>query len=493
NEKHVSLKVDAGGEDKTINVAIFGIGRAGSIHLSNLAHNPRAEVLYIVDDEEGKSENFKRYWRLDKVTFLKSSEANKVFNDPKSKTAKDYLDTNYLFHTLESAALLPTNELRNAIYQPVITDHIAQSLADEKINNCQPNTASKVCEGCIGMGSSLDCHCNYQVTVKSRRVDAVVVASPTYTHKDIVRKSLEKRKAVFCEKPVAEDIASTKRCYEEAEKVGKPLFSAFNRKSLEKGKAVFCEKPVAEDIASTKRCYEEAEKVGKPLFSAFNRRFDPAYSELRDRARKGEVGHIQTIKVCSRDSPLPPINYLKHSGGIYHDCAVHDIDIMCWVLGEYPTQVAAIAHTHTPEIAALKDHDTVAIVLKFPSGTTGMIDLSRNSCYGYDQRLEVFGPRGMITCDNERPMTGIESQLKLSGSNYNPIYFSFASRYKLAYYYEMEHFLDFVQGKTSQLKVEGKEVLAVSKIATACEESARTGQFITLKWAPGELPSSIKI
>nr|CAD7459065.1 unnamed protein product [Timema tahoe] len=293
NEKHVSLKVDAG-EDKTINIAIFGIGRAGSIHLSNLARNPRAEVVYIVDDVEGKSENFKRYWKLDKVTFLKSSEANKVFNDPNLVSCEPYESTETLMGNLIN-----------------------------KVNLCLPTL------------------------FLAYRVDAVVVASPTYTHEDIVRKSLEK------------------------------------------GKAVFCEKPVAEDIASTKRCYEEAKKVGKPLFTGFNRRFDPAYSELRDRARKGEVGHIQTIKVCSRDSPLPPINYLKHSGGIYHDCAVHDIDIMCWVLGEYPTQVAAIAHTHTPEIAALKDHDTVAMVLKFPSGTTGMIDLSRNSCYGYDQRLEV--------------------------------------------------------------------------------------------------------
>nr|CAD7404955.1 unnamed protein product [Timema cristinae] len=364
NEKHVSLKVDAG-SDKTINVALFGLGRAGSIHLSNLARNPRTEVLYIVDDEEGKGEKIKRYWKLDKVTILKSSEAEKVFNDPK--------------------------------------------------------------------------------------VDAVVVASPTYTHEDIVRKSLEK------------------------------------------GKAVFCEKPVAGDIASTKRCYEKAKQVGQPLFTAFNRRFDPAYSQLRDRVRKGEVGHVHTIKVCSRDSPLPTLNYLKISGGIYHDCAVHDIDMICWILGEYPTQVAVIAHAHTPEIAAIKDHDTVAIVLKFPSGTTGMIDLSRNSCYGYDMRLEVFGPRGIITCHNERPMSGIESQLKLSGSNYNPIYFSFASRHKLAYQYELEHFLDILQGQTSKPKVEGKEVLAVSKIATACEESAKTGQFITIKWAPEELPSSVTV
>lgn len=128
-------------------------------------------------------------------------------------------------------------------------------------------------------------------------VDAVVVASPTYTHEGIVRKALEAKKAVFCEKPIAED----------------------NVNSI--------------------KCYETAKKVGKPLFCAFNRRFDPSYFAVRSRVRNGEVGHVQIIKTVSRDSPLPSIEYLKMSGGIFHDCMVHDIDIMTWVLGEYPIKV----------------------------------------------------------------------------------------------------------------------------------------------------------
>lgn len=78
------------------------------------------------------------------------------------------------------------------------------------------------------------------------------------------------------------------------------------------------------------------------------------------------------------------------AGGIFHDCAVHDIDIMCWILGEYPHRVTAHVYAHTPEIAAIGDYDTVAVVLSYPSGTIGLIDLSRNSTYGYDQRLEVL-------------------------------------------------------------------------------------------------------
>lgn len=102
---------------------------------------------------------------------------------------------------------------------------------------------------------------------------------------------------------------------------------------------------------------------------------------------------LSTIEIHFSVAALIQYGFHVHcySGGIFHDCAVHDIDIMCWVLGEYPHRVTAHVYAHTPEIAAIGDHDTVAVVLSFPSGTLGMIDLSRNSTYGYDQRLEV-GP-----------------------------------------------------------------------------------------------------
>lgn len=113
-------------------------------------------------------------------------------------------------------------------------------------------------------------------------------------------------------------------------------------RALNAKKAVFCEKPIAEDRANAVKCYETAKKVGKPLFCAFNRRFDPSYNAVRDRVRNGEIGHVHVIKTTARDSPLPGIDYLKTSGGIFHDCLVHDIDIITWVLGEYPTKVITI-------------------------------------------------------------------------------------------------------------------------------------------------------
>lgn len=277
------------------------------------------------------------------------------------------------------------------------------------------------------------------------RVQAVLVATPTNTHEWIVTRALTH------------------------------------------GKDVFCEKPVAESNSGAERCYKQAKEAGKLLFCAFQRRFDPAISNIKQRVRGGEVGHVHVIKTCSRDSQLPSLEYLRGSSGIFHDTAVHDIDLICWILGEYPNCVATQASTLIPEIADVGDYDTVIITLKFPSGTLGIIDISRLSSHGYDQRVEVFGPRGMLISSNERPMPGIESHIGLQGCNTMPIYYSYPSRYKMAYLNEMEHFLNILQGKTKPA-ILGHETLAVNKIASACEESARTGQFVQLRWEPEDIP-----
>ncbi|XP_054012404.1 uncharacterized oxidoreductase YrbE-like [Hylaeus anthracinus] len=341
-----------------VKLALFGAGRAGTIHLSNIMTNPNVKLLYIVDDLESKWSNLRDYWHLDNVTFLNSKQWDKVFNDP--------------------------------------------------------------------------------------NVDAVIVASPTFTHETIVRKALEAKKSVFCEKPVAED------------------------------------------RSNVLKCYETAKKVGKPLFCAFNRRFDPSFSLTKERVRNGEIGHVHVIKTISRDSPLPSVEYLKTSGGIFHDCMVHDFDMIIAILGELPIKVAAQAHAHVPEIKAMGDYDTVVVTLYFPSGTLGMVDVSRTSCYGYDQRLEVYGQKGMITVDNERPNPSLTTQYGLQGATQNPIWYSFPSRYMHGYRNELNHFIDVVNGK-AQMNVLPKETLAVSKVASACAESARTGKMVEIKWSDEEL------
>jgi len=118
--------------------------------------------------------------------------------------------------------------------------------------------------------------------------------------------------------------------------------------------------------------------------------------------------------------------------------------MVCWMLGEFPIKVYASATAHMTQIAGIDDHDTVAVNMTFPSGALGMIDLSRFACYGYDQRLEVFGPGGMLKCGNQKTL-GVESFK--AGSVVEPsIWFSFASRYDEAYKRELDHFINVVLG-----------------------------------------------
>ncbi|XP_045763722.1 uncharacterized oxidoreductase YrbE-like [Maniola jurtina] len=341
--------------------AIFGLGRAGSIHLSSIVHNPRIILKYIVDDRSEKFTDLINYWKLgDDVVCLTSKNAERVYKD--------------------------------------------------------------------------------------KSVTTVFISSPTYTHHDIVVNSIANNKDVFCEKPIAET------------------------------------------IEETKKCYEAAKAKGRVLFAAFNRRFDPAYRALRDRVRQGEVGHVQIVKVTARDSPLPSVDYLASSGGVFHDCLVHDFDMSCWVLGELPIRVQATASALIPEVKAIDDFDTIAFLLTFPSGAVAIGDNSRFSAYGYDQRLEVFGNKGMIKVENERPAHSIESYIGQDGIKLNPIYYSFPSRFKIAYQRELEHFLDVVQYGVP-LEVTSWQTLAVSKIATAAEESARNGKTIELDWSKDDIPA----
>ena len=211
------------------------------------------------------------------------------------------------------------------------------------------------------------------------------------------------------------------------------------------------------------------------MLCAFNRRFDPGICALYDASKNGTIGDIHMVKTTSRDSPLPSTDFLKISGGIFHDCAVHDIDVICWILGQAPTIVYAQAHAFLPQIANLSDVDTVAIVLKFPSGTLAQIDLSRFAAYGYDQRLEVFGNKGMLVNDNLRS-TALQFS-NTQGTHLPPIQYSFPTRYDKAYELEMEHFLDVIAGK-DDLKVTKADTMLAVKVASACEISLKTGKAV---------------
>lgn len=173
--------------------------------------------------------------------------------------------------------------------------------------------------------------------------------------------------------------------------VATPTFTheSYCIQSLRAGKAVFCEKPIAEDMEKAALCYDEAEKAGKLLYCAFNRRVDPSMARIQAKVADGDLGKVHFIKTTSRDSPVPTIEYLKISGGMFHDTAVHDLDVICWILNEEPVTIYAMAHAHSQAIREIEDVDSIVITAKFPSGALAITDISRHSTYGYDQRIEV--------------------------------------------------------------------------------------------------------
>lgn len=248
------------------------------------------------------------------------------------------------------------------------------------------------------------------------------------------------------------------------------------KKCIQAKKAIFCEKPIAGNLKDTVSCYEEAERADVPIFCAFNRRFDPTLSYLKKAVDNGELGKIHMIKTCSRDYPLPSEGYVKISGGIFHDCIIHDIDLTMWILNECPISVFTYAHAFHKFIADIGDVDSVSIAMKFSSGVIVQISISRYAAYGYDQRVEVFGELGMLESENQHK-TAIKRSSSESISK-DQIESSFRTRYSKSYVAELVHFIDVMGGALPSVRK--TDVVLASLIASACEESHRTGKPIKI-------------
>jgi myo-inositol 2-dehydrogenase/D-chiro-inositol 1-dehydrogenase len=248
--------------------------------------------------------------------------------------------------------------------------------------------------------------------------------------------------------------------------------------ALEAGKAVLSEKPLGLDPAEIERCFEAAESRELPLLVAFQRRFDPSFGSLASAAHAGEVGELQFIRSVSRDNPVPSVDYIRTSGGIFHDCLVHDFDLICHIAKVGPEEVFSFGSSFLPEISAIDDLDNVVVSLRFPGGLLASVDASRKSVYGYDQRIEVFGSAGMLQTGN-RPRT-LTLQAGKGGVVAPPIDFSFPTRYRDAYRLELECFLECVRGER-EAPVTRQDVLRTHGVADAAERSYREGQPVRIE------------
>lgn len=245
--------------------------------------------------------------------------------------------------------------------------------------------------------------------------------------------------------------------------------------SLKAGKSVFTEKPLGNGLNEIKECFKTAREVGKGLFVGFNRRFDPSFADLADQVQSGAIGSPQLMRLTSRDSPLPTMDYIRTSHGIFHDCIVHDFDMLRFITHQDPAEVYAIGSNFVDEIRDLQDLDNVLVSLKYESGLLASIDVNRFASYGYDQRIEAFGGLGMIQAENKSPRSTVLSNK--SGVSRPVIEHSFPTRYREAYVEELKIFQHCVSTGTS-FPIDESDVVMSHILCDKAEQSFREGKPI---------------
>ena len=269
---------------------------------------------------------------------------------------------------------------------------------------------------------------------KAKDIDAVIICTPTDTHADLIERFAKA------------------------------------------GKAIFCEKPIDLSVERVEKCLVVVEKTGATLMVGFNRRFDPHFAAVRKAIDDGAIGTVEMVTITSRDPGAPPLDYIARSGGIFRDMTIHDFDMARFLLGEEPVAVSAHASVLVDKkIGEAGDFDSVSVILETASGKQAVISNSRRATYGYDQRIEVHGSKGMVAAENQRPVSIELANDK--GYTRPPLHDFFMTRYIDAYANEIA---SFIAAATAGKKAapSGKDGLIALKLADAALESAKTGKTV---------------
>ena len=266
-----------------------------------------------------------------------------------------------------------------------------------------------------------------EAILAAKDIDAVVICTPTDTHADLIEQFTKA------------------------------------------GKAVFCEKPIDLSLARVKKCLEVVRANKGTLMVGFNRRFDPHFKAVRAEIDKGTIGTVEMVTITSRDPGAPPLDYIARSGGIFRDMTIHDFDMARFLLGEEVSEVSAMAAVLVdPAIGKAGDSDSVQVMLKTATGKMAVISNSRRATYGYDQRIEVHGSKGVVSAENQRPVS-IEVA---NGAGYTrpPLHDFFMTRYTEAYAAEIAAFIAAVSGK-GKAAPSGEDGLVALALAEAALKS----------------------
>jgi myo-inositol 2-dehydrogenase / D-chiro-inositol 1-dehydrogenase len=268
---------------------------------------------------------------------------------------------------------------------------------------------------------------DFNAIIKNPEIDTVLICSPTDTHAEIA-------------------IAAAKA-----------------------GKDIFCEKPIDLNIQRVEEVLAEVKNAGVAFQVGFNRRFDPNFEKAKKATNNGDIGQVHVIKITSRDPEAPPLSYVKSSGGIFVDMTIHDFDMARFLASSEPVQVYAVGDALiNKDILQYDDIDTAIITITFENGAMAVIDNSRQAAYGYDQRIEVFGSKGMVKCENNTP-----TQTTLFTNDGvlqdKPLYF-FLERYQESFEEELVQFFNALE-KGEETPVVGQDGLGALLLAVAAKKS----------------------
>ncbi len=255
--------------------------------------------------------------------------------------------------------------------------------------------------------------------------------------------------------------------------------AAYTRAFARKGKHVFCEKPLDLSLEAIKEVEYTLKETGTHFMLAFNRRFDRHFASIRHQVESGIIGDPHILKITSRDPAPPPISYIEGSGGLFLDMTIHDFDMARFIVGKEVEEVYAVGKVRVDKaIGEAGDIDTAVITLVFEDQTLAIIDNSRKASYGYDQRLEIFGSKGMAQISNQ-PVDSHQTWTA-KGSKGALLLDFFMERYEEAYFQEMKAFAEaLTQG--SEIPVGVHDGLMATAIGLAGQKSLRERRPIPIR------------
>jgi myo-inositol 2-dehydrogenase/D-chiro-inositol 1-dehydrogenase len=249
--------------------------------------------------------------------------------------------------------------------------------------------------------------------------------------------------------------------------------------AVKAGITVFCEKPVATDVAGTREVVRQVEKSGAQVQVGFQRRFDVGFVSAREQVQARKLGWLHTIRAGTLDPAPPPASYIASSGGIFRDCSVHDVDAVRWVTGQDVRMVYASGSNRGADyFLQAGDVDTAAALLTMEDDTLALISATRYNAAGYDVRLELLGSEGSISVglDDRLPLRSTEPGVTWPAGT---AYANFLDRFRNAYVAELEAFVDLVGGRIAN-PCSPADALETFYVAEACELSRRENRAVTL-------------